>query len=123
MRTTILVSLIFLALLGLILPTTFTRPATILAGGEYTVLAGETRSGDMLLLFARVNVAEGGQVIGNIQVFGSVLEVAGHVSGDINAYASEVNVDTPSAQVDGAINTAYSLGGLLLVPSILLVIS
>lgn len=123
MRATFLVSLIFLALFGLFLPKTPIHPATILVGGEYTVQAGETRSGDMLVLFARVNVVEGGQVIGNIQALGSALEVAGRVSGDINAYGSEVRVDTPSAQVDGAINTVYSMGGLLLIPSILLVIS
>lgn len=123
MRATFLVSLILLALFGLFIPETPAYPAMILVGGEYTVQAGETRSGDMLLLFARVNVAEGGQVVGNIQVFGSALEVAGRVSGDINVYGGKVSVDAPSAQVDGAINTAYSLNGLLLIPSILLVIS
>lgn len=123
MRTTILVSLIFLTLLGLFIPKTSIHPATILVGGEYTIQVGEIRSGDMLLLFARVNVAEGGQVAGNIQAFGSVLEVAGQIAGDIDAYGSQVNVDTPSARIDGVINTIYSLRGLPLVPSILLVIS
>jgi hypothetical protein len=123
MRATILVSLIFLALLGLLAPKTPIHPATILVGEQYTVLAGETRQGDMLVLFARVTVAEGGQVDGDIIVVGGVFEIAGQVSGDAHAYASDVSLDTPSARVDGAVNTVYSLRGLPLVPSILLVIS
>ncbi|RPH63439.1 MAG: hypothetical protein EHM81_00190 [Chloroflexi bacterium] len=123
MRATILISVLFLALLGLFAPKTSTRPAAILIGGEYTVQAGETRSGDMFLLFAQVKIAEGGQVAGNIQVFGSVLEVSGHVSGDIQAYGSDLSVDTLAAQVDGTINTLGSLRGLPKFPSFLLVIS
>lgn len=123
MRATLLISIIFLALLGLFAPKTSSLPATILVGGEYTVQAGETRSGEMLLLFARVNVAEGGLVDGNLQVFGSVLEVSGHVSGKIQAYGSQVNLETPKAQVDGAVTRIGSLRGLPKFPSILWVIS
>lgn len=123
MRATFLISVIFLALLGLLAPKTSTRPAAILVGGEYNVQAGETRSGDMLILFAQVKIAEGGQVAGNIKAVGSVLEVTGQVAGDIDAYGSQVNVNTPFARVDGVINTVYSLRSLPLVPSILLVIS
>jgi hypothetical protein len=99
------------------------KPRAVLVGGEYTVQAGETRQGDMLILFARVKVAESGQVAGNIRVFGGVLEIAGQVNGDVHAYGSEVHLDTLSARIDGAINTIYSLRDLPLVPSILLVIS
>ncbi len=123
MRAAILVSVIFLALLGLFTPQISIHPAAILVGGEYTVQAGETRQGDMLILFARVKVAENGQVAGDIQVVGGVLEIAGQVNGDVHAYGSDVRLDTPSARVDGAVNTIYSLRGLPLVPSILLVIS
>jgi hypothetical protein len=123
MRTTVLVSIIFLALLGLFAPKNSSYPNALLVGGEYTVQSEETRSGDMLLLFARVNVAEGGKVTGNILVIGGVLEVAGQVGGNIHAYGGEVNVKTPSAKVDGSINTIYSLHGLPAFPSILLVIS
>lgn len=123
MRTSLLISVLALALLGLFTPKTSTRPTAILVGGEYTVQAGETRSGDMLLLFAQVNIAEGGQVDGNLQVFGSTLEVSGRVSGDIQAYGSDLSIDTPAAQVDGVINTIGSLHNLPQFPSILLVIS
>jgi hypothetical protein len=62
-------------------------------------------------------------VDGDTIVIGGVFEIAGQVSGDVYAYASDVSLDTPSARVDGAVNTVYSLRGLPLVPSILLVIS
>lgn len=123
MRAAILVSVVFLALLGWFAPQISVHPAAVLVGGEYTVQAGETRQGDMLILFGRVKVAENGQVAGNIQVVGGVLEIAGQVSGDVHAYGSDVRLDTPSARVDGVINTVYSLRSLPLVPSILLVIS
>jgi hypothetical protein len=123
MRTTVLVSIIFLALLGLFVPNDSSYPSALLVGGEYTVQDDETRSGDMLLLFARVNVAEGGKVTGNILVIGGILEVSGRIGGNILAYGGEVNVKTPSAKVDGNINTIHSLRGLPAFPSILLVIS
>jgi hypothetical protein len=127
MRTTLIITQLALtfalALLGLFSQKSAIHPNTILVGGEYTVRADENRFGDMLLLFTRVNVAKGGQVVGNIQVLGSKLEVAGHVRGDINAYGSDVYVDGSSARVDGAINTVYSLHGLPQIPSILMVIS
>jgi cytoskeletal protein CcmA (bactofilin family) len=77
----------------------------------------------MLLFFAHVKIDEGGQIDGNLQVFGSILEVSGSVSGDIQAYGSQVHVDTPEAQVDGTINTFGSMRDLPNFPSILLVIS
>jgi hypothetical protein len=123
MRIHFLITTFILALFGLSTIKTTFNPHAVLVGGEYTVQADETRVGDMLILFARVKIVEGGQVAGNIQVIGGVLEVAGQVGGDIHAYGSDVNVKTPSAQVDGTINTIYSLRGLPSFPFILLVIS
>lgn len=124
MRVPFVMTMFALALLGLFSGNGSSfKPRAVLVGGEYTVQAGETRQGDMLILFARVKVAESGQVAGNIRVFGGVLEIAGQVNGDVHAYGSEVHLDTPSARVDGAINTTISLRGLPCFPSILLVIS
>ncbi len=122
MRAIILIALIFLALFGLFAPQ-IPCPAAIIIGGEYTVQAGETRSGDMLLIFTRVKVVDGGLVDGNLQVFGSLLEVSGSVNGDIQAYGSDVSIDTPLAQIAGVVNTLGSLRGLPKFPSLLLVIS
>jgi hypothetical protein len=98
------------------------NPGLILIGGEYTVQSGETRQGDVLLLFARINITEGGKVSGTIQSFGSDLEVEGSVAGEVFSYGGEVNVK-PSARIDGSINTTASLHGLPQLPSILMVIS
>lgn len=124
MRVPFVMTILVLALFGLFSWNCSSfKPRAILVGGEYTVQAGEARQGDMLILFARVTVAKNGQVTGNIRGFGSVLEIAGQVNGDVHAYGSEVRLDTPSARVDGSINTTGSLRGLPRFPSILLVIS
>lgn len=123
MRFYLAISTFMLAVFGLFTFNASFEPRTILVGGEYTVQAGETRAGDMLILFARVQIAEGGQVAGKIRVIGGELDVAGQVSGDIRAYGGDVKVRTPSAQIFGTINTIYSLRGLPSFPSILLVIS
>jgi hypothetical protein len=123
MRAIIMVSIIFLTFLGLFVPKKSSYPSAILIGGEYTVQSGETRSGDMLLLFTHVKVDQGGQVDGSLHVFGSDLQVSGYVSGDIVAYGSRVTVEIPAAQIDGTINNLGSLRELPKFPSFLLVIS
>jgi hypothetical protein len=124
MRVPFVITIFMLALFGLLaLNHSSFEPRTILVGGEYTVQTSEIRNGDMLILFARVKVVEGGQVTGKIRVLGGVLEVAGQVDGDIQAYGSQVDVETPSAQINGTINTIYSLPELPALPSILLVVS
>lgn len=122
MRTSLLILVLALALLGLLAPKTSTNHSLIVIGGEYTVQSSETRRGDVVLILARVNIVEGGSVEGNIHLFGSVLNIAGQVRGQVQAYGGKVSVDN-SAQVDGAITTDGPLPGLPLFPSILLVVS
>lgn len=98
------------------------NPGVILIGGEYTVQAGETRSGEMLIIFAQVNVAQGGQVLGNVRSIGSALNVTGRVAGKIEAYGGQLNLD-PVAQVEGAVQQLGTFPKLPRCPSILMVIS
>ncbi len=122
LRTSLLISLIALSLLGLFSPAVAPKTGLIVIGGEYTIQPGETRSGDVLLIFATVNLAQGGVVTGNLHLFGSRLEVTGQVEGQIEAYGSNVSL-LPSAQVQGTVNTLFSLRELPLLPAILLAIS
>jgi hypothetical protein len=122
LRTSLLILLLALSLLGLFAPAVAPQTGLIVIGGEYTIQPGETRSGNSLLIFATVNLAEGGVVAGNLRLFSSRLQVNGQVEGQIDAYGSQVSL-SPSAQVRGAVNILFSLRELPLLPSILLVIS
>ncbi len=122
LRTSLLISLLTLVLLGLFTATVAPQTGLIVIGGEFTIQPGETRSGNALLIFATVNLAREGVVAGNLRLFGSRLEVNGRVEGQIEAYGSDLNLQ-PSAQVVGAVNTFFALRELPLLPSILLVIS
>ncbi len=122
LRISFAITSIILILTCIFSPLMKINPGLILIGGEYTVQAGETRQGDVYLLFARINVAEGGKVSGTIQSIGSDLEVDGLVTGEIFSYGGEVKMN-PSARIEGSINTTASLHGLPQLPSILMVIS
>jgi len=122
LRANLLISLIVLTLFSSFFPKNNSTTSLLVIGGEYTVQPGEIRHGDALLLMARVKIAEGGTLDGNIRLYGSHLEVGGQVDGDIHSYGGQVSL-SPVAQVQGTINTIYSLTGLPRFPSILISIS
>ncbi len=91
------------ALSSVIAPLSAIHPGTVVIGGEYTVEPGEVRHGDMIAVFARVKIAEGGEVTGQIRVYGGELDVADSIA-----------KNTQSVEY---------LRGWFLLPSILLVVS
>jgi len=91
------------ALSSFVAPLSAVHPGTVLIGGEYTVQPGEIRHGDLIAIFARVKIAEGGEVTGQIRVYGGELDVADSVAKDTNS--------------------VEYLRGWFLLPSILLVVS
>jgi hypothetical protein len=121
-RISFVISAFVLILLGFFAQANSINPGVILIGGEYTVQAGETRQGDMIIVFAQVDIENGGAVDGNIHLIGSSLSVKGLVAGKIDSYGSDVSVDA-FAQVEREINTIGSVHGLPQLPSILMIIS
>ncbi len=98
------------------------HPGTILIGGEYTVQPGEVRHGNLIALLARVKIAAGGEVTGQVRVFGGELEISGCVGAGLQSFGSQINVE-PTAQISGEITSMDYLKGRFFLPSILLVIS
>ena len=115
-------TLFILTLVNLFAPLAATLPNTVLIGGEYTIQPGEIRHGDLLALFAQVKIAEGGEVTGQVRVYGGELVVAGSVAADVQSFGSKLTIN-PTAQIAGKVNSIDCLRGWFLLPSILLVIS
>jgi hypothetical protein len=123
LRISLVISLFALAaLFGFLAPKTTIDPGVILVGGEYTVQPGETRNGDMVILFGQFNVENGGTVTGNVYLVGSGLDIKGTVTGEIYSYGGDVKV-VPSTQTGREFNTIDSFHRLPRLPSILMVIS
>lgn len=104
-RLIAIVSLFALTLASLLAPLAAIHPGTVVIGGEYTVQPGEVRHGDMIVLFARVKIANGAEITGQIRTF-----------------SSQVTIDS-AAKVNGKIQSMEPLPGGILLPSILLVVS
>jgi hypothetical protein len=121
-RLIAILALFILTLISLFAPLVATLPGTVLIGGEYTVQPGEIRRGDLLALFAQVKIAEGGEVDGQVRVYGGELVVAGNVAKNVQSFGSKLTVN-PTAQITGKVNSIDYLRGWFLLPSILLVIS
>ena len=122
LRFIALVALVLLALTSFFAPLAAIQPGTILIGGEYTVQPGEIRHGDLLAIFAQVKIAEGGEVEGQVRVYGGELEVAGSVAKNIQSFGSKLTMN-PTAKIAGEVNSVDYVHGWLLLPSILLVVS
>jgi hypothetical protein len=106
---------------SLFAPLSTIHPNTVLIGGEYTVQPGEVRHGDMLAFFARVKIAEGGEVAGQVHVYGGELDVAGVVE-NIQTFGSKLTVDS-TAKIAGDTHSVDYVRVWFLLPSILLVVS
>ncbi len=104
-RLLAIVSLFALTIASLLAPLAAVHPGTVVIGGEYTVQPGEIRHGDMIILFARVKIAAGGEVTGQIRAFGSELTIDS---------AAKIDKDTQSVE---------PLPMKILLPSLLLVVS
>ncbi len=88
---------------------------TYVIGGEYTVQAGQPIRGDLRAIFAQVSVPEGAHVDGRIFALSSALDLAGAVTGDVLAVASDVAV-RPTAQLAFAPRQRGSVSYVILLP-------
>ena len=121
-RLIAIVALFFLTLISFFAPLAAIHPGTILIGGEYTVQPGEIRHGDLLAVFAQVKIADGGEVTGQVHVYGGELEVNGSLDEGLRSFGSKLTVKS-TAQIAGEVSSVDYLRGWFLLPSILLVVS
>ena len=71
----------------------FIHDNTYVIGGEYVINNGDIVKGDLNLIFAQVEMENGGRVDGRILSFSSALDLNGVVSGDILAIGSDIQVE------------------------------
>ncbi len=90
-------------------------PDTYVIGGAYTVVPGQPIRGDLRAIFAQVSVAEGAHVDGRIFALSSALDLAGAVSGEVLAVASDVAIRS-TAQLASAPRQQGSVSYVILLP-------
>jgi len=70
----------------------FPGDSVFVIGGEYTLPPDQAVDGDVNALFARITVAEGAHVYGNLTSISSDLDLRGAIDGDILLIQSEARL-------------------------------
>jgi hypothetical protein len=122
LRLTAFISFFVFTILSLIASPKTLNPGLILIGGSYTIQPGETRQGDMVVLFARVEIAAGGKIEGRLNALGSKVVIDGTVTDMVQSIASDLIVQ-PTAQIAGGIDQILGISLPIQLPSFVLVIS
>ena len=94
------VGAVFLA--SMLAPLAVLKSGMLVLGGRYHFDHNDSLKKDVNFYFAQVTIEEGADVDGQVFLFSSTLDLAGHVTEDVHAFESDLTL-RKSARVDGEI--------------------
>ena len=101
---------------GLVAPLSVAKPGMFVLGGHYHIGQGESLKEDISFYFTQVTIEEDAIVEGQVFLFSSTLDLAGHVTEDIHAFESDLTL-RESARVDGEIGEKDLIHWTFLLPA------
>ena len=100
----------------LITPLVALQSGMFILGGSYHIGQNESLKEDISFYFTQVTIEKGASVDGHVFLFSSTLDLAGHVTEDIHAFASDLTL-RESARVDGEISENDFIHWTLVLPA------